>query len=283
MMIGPAPMIRMGSISVRLGIFAHQRDKALEQVMAVLRARARLRVVLDRKYRLPEDPQPFVGLVKEREGGRLDEPWQAFGVDDEAMVLTGDLDFAGAQILYRVIGAAMAARHLQGPAAERQRQQLMTKADAEDRRARTHQVAQYRHGVKAGRGGVPGSVRQKNTIGAMTQNVRCRGGGRNNGNPTAMGREHSQNVALCAVIHSHDVTARPLLSAIAELAFPHRLGPFIGLSAGDLESEIHPFKTGPREGACTEGGNVEFAFRIIADDPVWRPQITNPSRQLPCV
>ena len=98
-----------------------------------------------------------------------------------------------------------------------------------------------------------------------------------------MGREHSQNVALCAVIHSNDVTARTLLSAIADLAFPHRLGPFIGLSAGDLESEIHPFKTGPREGACTERRNVEIALRIIADDPVWRPQIANPSRQPPRV
>src|SRR6266446_2222595 len=283
MMIGPAPMIRMLSISVRLGIFAHQSDKALEQVMAVLGAGARLRVVLDRKYRLSEDPQPFVGLVEEREVGRLDEPRQAFGVDDEAMVLTGDLDFAGAQILYRVIGAAMAARHLEGPAAERQRQQLVTEADAEDRRARPEQVAQYRHGVKAGRGGVAGSVRQKNTVGTMTQNVLCRGGGRNNGDMTAVGCEHSQDVALRAVVDCNDVMTRMLLSAVADLAFPHGLGPFIGLSAGDLESEVHSFKTRPCEGAFMERGNVEIGLRIIADDPVWRPQIANPSRQPPRV
>src|SRR6267143_749860 len=106
-MIGPAPMIRMLSISVRLGILAHQSDKALEQVVAVLRARARLRVILDRKYRLSDHPQPFVGLVEEREMGRLDGPRQAFEVDDKTMVLSGDLDLAGAQILHRVIGAAM--------------------------------------------------------------------------------------------------------------------------------------------------------------------------------
>src|ERR1700737_2816566 len=135
MMIGPAPMIRMLSISVRLGIFAHQSDKALEQVMAVLRAGARLGVVLDGKYRLSEHPQPFVGLVEEREVGRRDEPRQGFGVADTTMVLTGDLAFARAQILHRVIGAAMAAGHLKGPAAERQRQQLVTEADAKDRLA----------------------------------------------------------------------------------------------------------------------------------------------------
>src|SRR5215813_7183011 len=95
MTIGPAPMIRMLSISVRLGILAHQSDKTFEQVMAVLRAGARLRVVLDGKYRLPEHPQPFVGLVEEREMGWLDESRQAFGVDDNTVVLTGDLDLAG--------------------------------------------------------------------------------------------------------------------------------------------------------------------------------------------
>src|SRR5437667_1102269 len=108
MMIGPAPMIRMLSISVRLGILAHERDKALEQVMAVLRAGAGLRMVLDREYWFSDQAQPFVGPVEEREVGRLDEPGQALRVDDKAMVLAGDLDLAGAQILYRVIGAAMA-------------------------------------------------------------------------------------------------------------------------------------------------------------------------------
>src|SRR5438270_953713 len=215
MTIGPGPIIRMLSISVRLGILAHQSTKAPEQVMAVLRAGARLRVVLDRKYWLPEHPQPFVGLVEEREVGRLDEPRKAFGVDDEAMVLTCDLDFAGAQILYRVIGAAMAARHLEGPAAERQRQQLVTEADAEHRRARPQQVAQYRHGVTAGRGGVAGSVRQKNTVGTMAQNVLCRSSGGNNSDMTTVRCQHAQDVALRPVIGGNDVMTRTLLSTVA--------------------------------------------------------------------
>src|SRR5271168_2637216 len=135
MTIGPAPMIRMLSMSVRLGILVHQPGKALEQIMAIVRAGARLRVVLDRKDRLADHPQPFIGLVEEREMSRLDAFGQAFWVDDKPMVLAGDLDLAGLQILDRVISSAVTARHLVGPAAERQRQQLVAEADAEDRLA----------------------------------------------------------------------------------------------------------------------------------------------------
>src|SRR5439155_16471151 len=127
MTMGPAPMIRMLSISVRLGISGHQPNKALEQVMAVLRTRARLRMVLDREHRLANDPQSLIGLVEERKMGRLDRSRQALGVDDKAVVLAGDLDLVGQQIFDRVVRAAVAARHLSRPAAERQRDQLVAK------------------------------------------------------------------------------------------------------------------------------------------------------------
>src|SRR5438105_1228116 len=168
MTIGPAPMISMLSISLRLGISAHQRDEAFEQVMAVLRTRARLGVVLNRENRLVEHPQAFIGLVEEREMGRHDEWRQTLGVHDKAVVLTGNLDLAGTQILHRVVCTAVPARHLEGPATERDREQLVAEANAEYRLAGSQQVAQHRHGVSPGRGGVSGSVRQKNTIGTMT-------------------------------------------------------------------------------------------------------------------
>src|SRR3954468_23451202 len=98
MTIGPAPMIRMLSISVRLGIPAHQCNEPFEQVMAVLRTRARLGGVLNREYRLVDDSKPFIGLVEEREMGRLDGFGHAFGVNHKTMVLTGDLDPPRAQI-----------------------------------------------------------------------------------------------------------------------------------------------------------------------------------------
>src|SRR6516164_4653435 len=121
MTIGPAPMIRILSMSVRLGIPAHQPDEMLEQVMAVLWTGARLRVILHRKDRFADGPQPFVGFVEEREVSRFNAFGQALRVDDKTMVLAGNLDFAGQQILDRVISSTMAARHLAGSAAERQR------------------------------------------------------------------------------------------------------------------------------------------------------------------
>src|SRR5689334_17183006 len=132
MTIGPAPMIRMLLRSVRLGILGHQPDKSLEEIMAVLRAGARLGVVLHREYWLAGHPQSFVGAVEQRKMRGLHSAGQALGLHDKPVVLAGYLDLAGQQVLYRVIGAPVAARHLARASAERQRQQLVAEADAED-------------------------------------------------------------------------------------------------------------------------------------------------------
>src|SRR5260370_4920383 len=119
--------------------------------MAVLRAGTRLRMMLDRKHRLADDPQTLIGLVEKRQMRRLDTSRQAFRVDDKAVVLARDLDRAGQHILDRMIGAPVAARHFSRCAAEGQRQQLMTEADAEYRFSRGHSVAQYRPRIDARR------------------------------------------------------------------------------------------------------------------------------------
>src|ERR1700746_3322210 len=121
MTMGPGPMIRMLSISVRLGISAHQPDEMLEQVMAVLWTGACLWVVLHREDRLAHDPKPFVALIKRGKMGRLNTFGQAFRVDDKTMILAGDLHLASPQILDWVIGTTMAAFHFAGLPAERQR------------------------------------------------------------------------------------------------------------------------------------------------------------------
>src|SRR4029077_12672937 len=118
MTMGPAPMIRMLSISVRLGISAHQPDEMLEQVMAVLWTGARLWVVLHREDRLADDPKPFVALIEERAMSRFNTFGQAFRVDDKTMILAGDLNLASPQILDRVVGATMTPFHFAGLAAE---------------------------------------------------------------------------------------------------------------------------------------------------------------------
>src|SRR5712671_173915 len=109
----------------------------------------------------------------------------------------------------------------------------------------------------------------------MAQNVLRRGGGGNHGDAAAMRREHPQDVALCSIIYRNDVKVRVLLSAIADLALPYGLGPFVRLPAGDLEGQIHTFETRPCESLRMEQRDVEVALRIVGDHPVWRSKIAN--------
>src|SRR5690349_11031864 len=108
MMIGPAPMIRIDSRSVRLGMrglaggrgaggrrVLHQRDEAVEQVRDVVRARARLRVALEAERRRVEHPQALVAAVEQRAVRDLRVLRQCGLVDREAVVLAGDQDAAG--------------------------------------------------------------------------------------------------------------------------------------------------------------------------------------------
>ena len=144
MTIGPAPMIRMDFISVRLGIslrrslpfFAfHHLDEAGEEVVAVLRAGRGFRVVLHREHRLVLQLQPAIGAVEQRDVGLLDDLGQAFAVDGEAVIHRGDLDLAGGEVLHRMVRAVMALMHLLRRAAEREAEHLMAEADAEHRQA----------------------------------------------------------------------------------------------------------------------------------------------------
>ena len=64
------------------------------------------------------------------------------GVDREAVVVGGDLDLAGGQILDRLVDATMAELQLVSAKAERTAQQLVTEADAEERVAGVKYLAQ---------------------------------------------------------------------------------------------------------------------------------------------
>ena len=86
----------------------HQVDKAPEQVKTVLRTGAGFGVVLHREDRQVFQPHPFVGAVEQRGMRRLDSVRQICRIDDEAVILAGDLDLAGHSVAHRVVGAAMA-------------------------------------------------------------------------------------------------------------------------------------------------------------------------------
>src|SRR5271155_4899645 len=120
MTIGPAPMIMIDLMSVRLGIVlvsgrrgsgrlvVDQADEPLEEIVRILRSGRRFGMVLDREDGAVGHPEPLVRAVEERDvrGHRIGR--QALGLDPEAVILAGDLDLAGLEILDRMIGAAMA-------------------------------------------------------------------------------------------------------------------------------------------------------------------------------
>src|SRR3954451_4075372 len=109
MMIGPAPITRMEEMSLRLGTRSGGAEnvlaEALEQIGAVHRTRRSLRMVLDREYRAIPQPDALDRAVEQRAVGDLDLFGQPVVGDREAMILAGDLDLAGGQVLDRVVGA----------------------------------------------------------------------------------------------------------------------------------------------------------------------------------
>ena len=131
MTIGPAPMSRIDSRSVALRHQATPRSargwpagasrrsvtpsmvgELLEQVGAVVRAGARLRVVLHAEGRRVEHPQALAHAVVEVDVAHLGAAAQRVGVDGEVVVLAGDLDLAGGQVAHGVVAAVVPEREL---------------------------------------------------------------------------------------------------------------------------------------------------------------------------
>src|SRR3954454_13805913 len=120
MTIGPEPRIRILWRSSRLGMRADLVEEPVEEVEAVVRAGAGLGVVLDGAAGHIEERQALDGAVvevevAERRGAEIGLPADglvgldgllpARAEDREAVVLRGDLDAAGLEVLDRVVGA----------------------------------------------------------------------------------------------------------------------------------------------------------------------------------
>src|SRR5208282_2342999 len=114
------------------------------------------------------------------------------------MVLRGDLDAPRAEIHHRMIGAMMAEIELVSLAAQRQPDQLMTKADAEHRllaqHARDGSVSIWQ------RRRITGSVRQENSVGVVRQYLLSARRRRDHLNPKAGRHQPAQNVELDSVV-----------------------------------------------------------------------------------
>ena len=114
----------------------HQLHEALEQVDGCRSGRGSLRGgTAPRRPACPSQARPSLVPSNRLTWVTSTPSGSVFVVHREAVVLAGDLDLAGGEVLHRLVGAAMAAVQLVGARAERQRQQLVAEADAEDRHA----------------------------------------------------------------------------------------------------------------------------------------------------
>ena len=162
-------------------------QEPVEQMQRVMRTRARLGVILDAGGGDVVQHEPLDGPVVQvqmRELGRPEVGIPAnrlvFGEallpvrarDREPVVLGGDLDLPGAEVLDRVIRATVAEGKLERLEADRTAQELVTEADAEHRHLSDH-LANGLDDV-AERGGVTWPIRQEDGVGLVTQDV---GGG----------------------------------------------------------------------------------------------------------
>src|SRR5688500_8555675 len=134
MTMGPAPMIRMLSRSVRRGMSGlccltlrllnlhgtrellqtlhHEVQELLEQRPQVVRTGTRLRVALEAERRPVGARNTLERAVEQRAEGGPQHRRQARFVDRETVVLAGDEHAAAAQLLHRVVRAVMTELHL---------------------------------------------------------------------------------------------------------------------------------------------------------------------------
>ncbi len=112
---------------------------------------------------------------------------QGFRENAEAMVLTGNFDFAGGQVFDRLVRAAVAKMHLFRLSAEGEGQHLVAKADAEDRFAAGDQFLDYRNGVSACCSGISWAIGEENAVGFQAKDFFGCCGRRNDGDGAAGG------------------------------------------------------------------------------------------------
>ena len=203
--------------------------------------------------------------------------------DGEAVVLAGDLDLAGGQVLDRMVGAVMAVRHLLGPGAQGQAQHLVAEADAEHRLAGIDQLGDLGHGIGTGGGRVARAVGQENAVGLERQHLLGRGGGRQHGDAKAGADQRAQDVALDAVVQGHDVRSALAAVAIALGPVPAALVPAIALPGGHLGHQIHADQARPGGGLGLQLLDVELAVRRMGQGGVLRTALAQEPGDAPGV
>src|SRR5579862_4951697 len=229
MTIGPAPMIRMLWMSVRLGTLSahrrllaaqgfvgdsqlrlqppqHQVIEALEQRAQFVRTGARLRMALEAERGTVLERDALQRPIEQRAMRRAQAFRECCFVDREPVVLTGDEDAAGIEILHRMVRAVVAELHLHGPSASGESEDLVPETDAEHREVRLEESAGRRDGVVT-RLRVTRTVGEKYAVRLEGECLLGAGLRGYHGHAAAAVGEQPQDVSLDAEVVGHDVQA----------------------------------------------------------------------------
>src|SRR6185369_1830906 len=140
---------------------------------------------------------------------QFDFAWiQRVRIDGEVVVVSGDLNLAVLQLLYRMISAVVSELELVGLSAESETNQLVSETNAEKRHATdksTDIVLCVRYGFWISR-----SVRQKDSVRFHGQHIFCAGLCGNNRYVAARASQHPQNVVLDPVVICDDLVSRSI-------------------------------------------------------------------------
>src|SRR5258707_10951598 len=98
MMMGPEPMMRMRWRSVRLGmrVVGHQGDEVVEKIPRIVRAGSGFGMILYAEHRMIAHAETLQRLIVQVDVRNFHlSQIQSVGIDGEAVVVRGDLDFIG--------------------------------------------------------------------------------------------------------------------------------------------------------------------------------------------
>ena len=124
------------------------------------------------------------------------------GVDLEAVVLGGDVDAAGGEVLDGMIGAAMAEFQSAGGGADGEREELVAQADAGERIAADESADGFDGAL--GLFGITGPVNEHDAVGVEGVDVAGGGAVGEDGHPAAADGEGAQDVLLDAAVEEGD-------------------------------------------------------------------------------
>ena len=127
-------------------------------------------MVLDAENGLILVPHPFDRLIIEVDSIHDYVGGEGLRVHCKAVVLGGDLNFAGGKIFDRLIGATMAEFEFESLAAEGLSEDLVTQANPKNRHATLEQVPGCLHSIPENCW-IPGAIRKEDSRGFVLQNL----------------------------------------------------------------------------------------------------------------